>query len=303
MKNFSKTPCSFVRFSLAGRLAALLLCFTAPVTMAQNAVATLDWTVAETLLALGETPLAVGDVKSYQHWVAKPALPAQTIDLGIRLQPNPEQILQLQKVAKAPVHFINSDFYSSVKPMLEKNARVDTVRFYAEGDAWQNVTNATTEVAALINKPQQAVTLLQNYEQEIEKLKTQAASFSARPIILVQFIDTRHLRIYAENSLLGAVLKQLGLRNAWQGSHNIWGFETVEVTKLAKLPKDSRFVVIKPYPTDIQRALAHNTLWQHLDLAKDPLILPAVWTFGGIPSAQRFANELVRALQNGGEQW
>ena len=62
-------------------------------------------------------------------------------------------------------------------------------------------------------------------------------------------------------------------------------------------------MVIKPYPTNIQAALAHNTLWQHLDLAKDPLILPAVWTFGGIPSAQRFAQVFVTALQHGGEQW
>ena len=258
--------------------------------------ATLDWTVAETLLA-------VGDVQSYQRWVGEPSLPADTLDLGVRLQPNPEQIWHLQKLLKNRPHFINTRFYAAVAPLLEKNAQVDWVDFYREGDAWQNVTNATQEVAALINQPERATQLLQQYQQQIAELRAQAAPFQHRPLLLVQFIDTRHLRIYAPNSLLGAVLQQLGLRNGWQGSHNIWGFETIEVTKLAKLPADSRLVVIKPYPANIQTALAHNTLWQHLELAKDPLILPAVWTFGGIPSAQRFANELVKALQNGGEQW
>lgn len=31
-----------------------------------NSYATVDWTVAETLIALGEPPLAVGDMQSYQ---------------------------------------------------------------------------------------------------------------------------------------------------------------------------------------------------------------------------------------------
>ncbi len=32
-------------------------------------IATVDWTIAETLLALGVTPLAMGDVESYRGWV------------------------------------------------------------------------------------------------------------------------------------------------------------------------------------------------------------------------------------------
>lgn len=124
-----------------------------------------------------------------------------------------------------------------------------------------------------------------------------------RPIALVQFIDTRHLRIYAANSPFGAVLSQLGFHNAWSGSQNAWGFETIDVTQLAKLAPNSRLVVVKPYPANIGSALRYNTLWQHLAMAKDPLILPAVWTFGGIPSAQRFAEMFANGLLHGGEQW
>lgn len=267
--------------------------------------ATLDWTVAETLIALGEPPLAVGDAQSYVRWVAEPVLPENTLDLGIRMQPNPERIWALAKTTP-DLTFINSSFYASASPMLEKllhGKPVQSVNFYQAGDAWQNIVNATHQVAKLIGKPEAAQALMQRYQQKMSEIKPHLTDFTARPVALVQFIDTRHLRIYAQNSPFGAVLSQLGFENAWQGGQNLWGFETISVTQLAKLPQNSRFVVVKPYPNNIANALAHNTLWQHLALAKDPLILPAVWTFGGVPSALRFAEVLEKALLQGGEQW
>ncbi|MDY2946631.1 MAG: iron-siderophore ABC transporter substrate-binding protein [Mannheimia varigena] len=271
----------------------------------QKGIATLDWTVAETLIALGETPVAVGDVESYKKWVKFPTLPQSVKDLGIRLQPNSEQLVQLSHSLEAqPLQFINTSFYAAVTPQIEKFAeKVEMVDFYQEGDAWQNILNASEKIAELIEKPAAFQTLKQNYLQKIEEIRPLVAPYTARPIALVQFIDTRHLRIYATNSPFGAVLSQLGFHNAWQGSQNHWGFEVIEVTQLAKLPENSRFVIVKPYPHNIASALKYNIIWQHLAMAKDPLILPEVWTFGGIPSAQRFAETLANGLLNGGEPW
>lgn len=271
----------------------------------QKGIATLDWTVAETLIALGEKPVAVGDVESYQKWVKEPALPDSVKDLGIRLQPNPEQLLILSHSLEAqPLHFINSGFYASVTPLLAQfSPQVDIVDFYREGDAWQNILTASEKVAELIGKPQAFQQLHQGYLQKIEQIRPLVQPYTDRPILLVQFIDTRHLRIYAKNSPFGAVLSQLGFENAWNGSQNHWGFEVIEVTQLAKLPQNSRFVVVKPYPANITSALKYNIIWQKLTMAKDPLILPEVWTFGGIPSAQRFAETLANGLLNGGEPW
>lgn len=270
----------------------------------EKGFATLDWTVAETLLALGEEPKAIGDVASYQVWVSEPKLPTWIIDLGVRGQPNPEQIYRLStRLDAQPLHFINSSFYAQATPMLKKFAKVDLVDFYREGDAWQNMLTATRQVAELIGKPQAATALEQHYLQKIAEIRPLVAPFTDRPIALVQFIDSRHLRIYAKNSPFGAVLNQLGFDNAWQGSHNNWGFETISVTQLADLPQNLRFVVVKPYPTNIEKSLKYNTLWQRLAMAKDPLILPAIWTFGAIPSAERFATALAEALQTGGEPW
>lgn len=73
-------------------------------------VATLDWTIAETLIAMNNAPVAVGDATAYQRWVGEPKLPTETQDLGIRLQPNPEQIWLLSQQFPNSLQFINSDF-------------------------------------------------------------------------------------------------------------------------------------------------------------------------------------------------
>lgn len=268
--------------------------------------ATLDWTVAETLIALNHPPCAVGDALGYQKWVAEPKLP-MVVDLGIRNQPNQEQIATLATALDVDrVVFINSDFYQSVTPLLEKFgsiAAVEMVNFYQSGDAWQNVLHATQQVADLIGKPQSAVQLFENYSNTLTALQPQAQPFTTQPIALVQFIDTRHLRIYGKNSPFGAVLQQLGFTNAWQGEVNSWGFDTITITQLANLPENTRLVVVKPYPSNVAASLQQNTLWHALPLSRNSLILPAIWTFGGIPSAQRFAESLVYGLKNGGEAW
>lgn len=280
----------------------LLFCLFLTDYLWAKPIATLDWTVAETLIALEEKPLAVGDKNSYQTWVQQPVLPENTIDLGVRLQPNLEQLLAL-KQQHNELHFINTSFYAQTTNNLIKFGKVEIVDFYQTGDAWQNILSATRALANLIHKPEQAEKLITQFSQKIAELRPLVQSFSERPIALVQFADSRHLRIYGNNSSFGAVLNQLGLHNVWQADVNLWGFAQIEVTQLAKLPPHTRLIIIKPYPENLKTALKHNTLWQKLTFAQDPLILPAIWTFGGLPSATRFSEELAYALQHGGQAW
>ncbi|SUU48643.1 ferrichrome-binding periplasmic protein [Actinobacillus ureae] len=245
-ENIYRIFCGIPRNSVVKTLQAVVftLFFAMSCGVKAKSFATLDWTVAETLIALGEKPVAVGDVKSYQQWVSKPALPNDTLDLGVRMQPNPEQILAL-KQDDHDLHFINSSFYAQATAMLEPFSSVTLIDFYKEGDAWQNIVNASRKVAFIADKQTEFEQLMANYLQKIGEIRPLVQSYLERPITLVQFIDTRHLRIYAANSPFGAVLSQLGFRNAWNGSQNAWGFETIDVTQLAKLAENSRLVVVK----------------------------------------------------------
>ncbi|MGO2503948.1 MAG: hypothetical protein ACTH7C_12495, partial [Cobetia marina] len=64
----------------------------APAGFVDRPVVALDWTLAETLTGLGVRAMGVGQVETYASWVAQPALPQGTRDLGLRTQPNLEQL-------------------------------------------------------------------------------------------------------------------------------------------------------------------------------------------------------------------
>ncbi|WP_439257681.1 iron-siderophore ABC transporter substrate-binding protein [Lonepinella sp. BR2271] len=265
---------------------------------AQIPVATLDWTVAETLIALDNPPVAIGDKPSYQRWVGEPKLPASTLDLGLRMQPNKEMLSQI-KVEM----FINSNFFANLSESLQPLSPTHLVNFYQDGDIWQNMQYATRQIGALISQSENAEKLIEQTFAYFEQLKTELESYQQRPLAIVQFIDARHLRFYGRRSLFGAVIEKLGFSNAWQQTGGLWGSENLAITELAKLPANTRLIVVKPHPANVEKALQYNSLWQQLSLSKDPLILPATWTFGALPSARIFAERLAQGLKQGGESW
>lgn len=286
-------------------LFALSTAANEPISQSKERFVTLDWAIAETLTALGEKPITFGDAKDYNRWTNGVALPKHIQDIEIHLEANPTQISRIYSSLKGKSFtFINSSLYTQATPLLKKQAqKVEVIRFFHDGDAWINIIDATKRISEIIHKPDAFEILLTQYSHTINKISPLMEPYLDRPIALVQFIDSSHLRIYAQNSHFGSVLKQLGFKNAWQGSYNHWGFETIEVSQLSQLAKNSRIVVIKPLPSNVAMAMKYNVLWQKLDMARDPLILPDIWTLGGIPSAQRFAEAFSHALIHGGEAW
>lgn len=162
------------------------------------------------------------------------------------------------------------------------------------------VVAATQEIGRIIDKPEAVQKLLANYSQDITKYQPLLQPFTDRPVALVQFIDTAPFAYLWRKQPVGRD-SATGLKNAYLPEVNYWGFKMVS-TELAKLPKIP-VLWSSNYPHNIAAALTHNTLWQQLPLAKKPLILPVVWTFGAIPSAQRFVSIFANGLLHGGETY
>ena len=59
-------------------------------------VVTLSWGLTESVIELGITPVASGDVKGYKEWVKRPTIPATTEDIGTREEPNLAKLVQLK---------------------------------------------------------------------------------------------------------------------------------------------------------------------------------------------------------------
>ncbi|MDN3516844.1 ABC transporter substrate-binding protein [Aquisalimonas lutea] len=287
-------PCRLADTGLraARVLAFLWLIVPAAAPASSPRIATLDWTLAETLLALGVTPAAVAQVDAYDAWVREPELPADVVDLGLRTQPNLELLADLE-----PDRILISPMFANLEPRLRRIAPVDILSLYTpETDTWAEMLSLTRELGRLAGREAAAEQLIADTQARIEALGDRVDDIST-PLLLVQFMDARHVRVFGDNGLYQAVLDQLGLDNGWPGTTNYWGFATAGLEELAGI--DARLVVVRPYPAGVEERLESSGLWQALPSVRrgTTITLPPVWSFGALPSARRFAEALVTALE------
>lgn len=275
----------------------LLLCILPAHASRPAQVVALDWTLTETLLALGVTPIGIAQADGYQNWVGVPSLPVEVIDLGLRSQPNLELMASLQ-----PQRILVSPLFKNMLPRLSRIAPVETLELFAPHvDTWQQVLAYTRKLAQLVDRAEAGEELIAHTQNRLLQLRGQLASQARnsqqKAVLLVQLMDDRHVRVFGQHGLYHAVLAQLGLENAWQGTTNYWGFSLVGMEALADV--DAHLVVVEPYPAGVKKRLSTNGLWQHLPAVRQGNVseLPAVWSFGALPAAGRFAELLVAALQ------
>lgn len=273
-------------------LATLLL--SAPLAAESDppSIVTLDWTQAETLTALGIDPLGVAQIDAYHDWVGEPRLPESTVDLGLRSQPNLELLASI-----SPDHILISPMFANLAPRLSRIAPVENLALYTpQGDTWRQIRELTREIGALVDRTDAAERLIETTENRLENLKSRLPDDPA-PLLLVQFMDARHVRVFGANGLYQAVLERLGLTNAWTGTTNAWGFSLVGIEQLVGI--EARLVVVEPYPAGVEAELRQSGLWQQQTSVRDNTLitLPPVWSFGALPSARRFGELLVTALE------
>ncbi|RKR06548.1 iron complex transport system substrate-binding protein [Kushneria sinocarnis] len=261
-------------------------------TQPTPALISLDWSMTETLLAIGVTPLGVAAPESYARWVGAPAIPAGVHDIGLRDQPNLELLARLDPDGIVTVSFLAGD------SRLSRIAPVHAFDIYTSSrDPWQRALKVTRQLGRLTHHEQGAERLITRVRQQLAGARRKTRS-DQPPVAVLQFIDNRHVRIYGEGSLFQAVFDQIGLTNAWQGDVNNWGFRQLGIDELARLPADTRLLVIRPLPTTVNGQLEDNILWQHLPAVRRGRVheLAPVWSFGGLASMARFAGEVAQAL-------
>ncbi|SEM06726.1 ABC transporter substrate-binding protein [Halomonas daqiaonensis] len=283
---------AWLRRRLVPTMLLALVLLPIPRAQAQQDVVTLDWTLAETLVALGVTPAGVAQRDAYHAWVSAPRLPEATVDLGLRSQPNLELLASL-----APDHILISPMFANLAPRLSRIAPVATLPLYTAGhQTWPQLRELTLEVGRLVEREAAAERLIDATQTQLETLRHRLPE-RVPPLLVVQFMDERHVRVFGAGGLYQAVMARLGLDNAWHGETNAWGFSLVGLEQLAGL--EARLVVVEPYPVGVEAALADSGLWQQQPSVRDESLvtLPPVWSFGALPSAQRFAEHLVAALE------
>lgn len=266
-----------------------------------------DWGVSATLTAMGHPPIATGDMRVWDQWVAEPKLPSSVHDLGIRYLPNAELAAQL------PVDLIIDNFFYEHSRGVYGDVPAQTVMFAAQGKTakWSDYTAPTRKLGKIIGNPAQAEQYINQSQQRINQAgaKLQQRYPAIKKFAVVQFVDANNMRMYANNSLFNTVLTKMDKQLVALGEGNEWGFVPIQMGDLTQLEPDVCLLIIKPLNPITQQQIQDSLVWQRLGYGADPstsdtsrcmTILPPVWIYGGMASLTSLADNLASATLVGG---
>jgi len=257
-------------------------------------VAAMDWALAETMIALGHHPVAIVAANDWNRFVVEPPLPAGIVDLGLQPEINFELLASLR-----PDLILTSPFVQQLEPVLQRIAPVARFSIFEQtAIPLEQPRMLTRTLGERFDLADEAESLLANAERMLDSYRSRIGAMAPPPVLLVNFIDARHVRVYGGSGLYQNVLDRIGVTNAWTGSTNYWGYSTVGIEKLAT-NTDLRLVAFEPVPPDARPTLARSPLWSRLPFVRagHVAVLPSVLMFGAIPSALRFARLLVEHLE------
>lgn len=258
-------------------------------------VASLDWALAETMLALGRQPIAIVDAASWNKFVVEPPLPPGIVDLGLSTEINFELLASLR-----PDLILTSPFVQELEPALRRIGETLQLSVFEKSTlpfAQQQVLTRT--LGQRLDCAEAAETFLASAEEQFDSYRARIASLHPLPVLLVNFMDGRHVRVYGGSGLYQNVLARIGVANAWTGETNYWGYATVGIEKLAT-SQNLRLIAFEPIPADTYPTLDRSPLWSQLPFVKagQVSVLPTVLMFGALPSALRLARLLVEHLES-----
>jgi iron complex transport system substrate-binding protein len=257
-------------------------------------VAALNWDIAEQVIELGVVPVAMPDIKGYQEWVVHPAVPAQTKDIGTRVEPNYSVLREL----KPDVILVASP----QKDLTSKLSEIAPVLYYETySESHDNARAAITNfkrIAHVLGKSDVAQAKLAAMDVELNQLNQQltAAFPNGKPkVSSFRFASTTSVYLYADNSMPQYALHKLGFEAALPRPSSQWGITQI---RLAQLNKIGNNIALYFEPFDQQDFLATSAIWQSMPFVKSNLVtsVPAVWSYGGAMSILYNARAISEAL-------
>lgn len=255
-------------------------------------VAVLNWGLAQTLLALDVEPVAIADVHGYRKWVGRPPLPDHTIGVGRRIEPNLDVL-----AGTDPDLILMSGYYNRARERLATIAPTETLRINApdnEGNALQSSLRIAERLADRLGRGRALQRLRADLDHAIADLEGRTEA--GESVYVIGFEDAGHVRVVGAPGLFDAVLQRAGLTNAWDGETSYWGFAQIPIDRLDRAA--DHIVVVEPIPRKAERMMAESAIWQSLPAVRDGEVhrLEAIWSYGGVPAAIQFAEQLGTAI-------
>ncbi|CAM3543075.1 iron-siderophore ABC transporter substrate-binding protein [Brevibacillus invocatus] len=245
----------------------------------------------ETLLALGVKPVgAVGsftDPTTFYDFV-KPQLEGVQV-VGSESQPNLEAIAALKPDLILGMKFRQEKVYQQL------SAIAPTVFVEEPRGDWK--ANFTL-FAEAVNKKAEGEKVIEEWNKKVAAFKEKAGDKLSTEVSVVRFMPGR-VRIYYNDTFLGAIMKDLGLsRPAAQNKEEF----AAEVTKERIPEMDGDIMVYFTYETGngegskLEQEWTNESLWKNLNVVKNNKAFKVddtIWnTSGGVIAANKVVDEL-----------
>lgn len=263
-------------------------------------VAALNWDIAEQVIELGVTPVAVPDIAGYSDWVVQPAIPEGVTDIGTRTEPNFSALKKL-----------NPDVIliaSPQKDLQERLSEIAPVLYYQTYSEQHSNAAVAIEnfkkIAQLLGKEEQANNKLAAMDARIAFLKAELAKAypGDKPkVTSFRFASTTSVYIYGNNSIPQYALEQLGFENAMDLPASQWGISQKRMTELKKV-KNGIALYFEPFP--YQDKLNQSPIWKSMPFVRNGQFSPveASWSYGGAMSILYNAEAMAQSLLTLAEQ-
>ncbi len=255
-------------------------------------VATLDWALLETLLAMGANVVAGAELRQFRQVVIEPEVPTGVTDLGLRGLPNFEALYHAK-----PDLIFNSNFYLTNEPVLSRIAPVETHSIYvADNSPFDLAVQATRAMDERLGLGS-GKTLIEGLEEQLHRQRGSLSKGDGRPLLPINLGDAKHYRVFGSDSMFGEILVRLGLTNAWKGATAYTATAPIGIETLATMP-DAWVLLIPPHPVDVMATLESSAFWNALPQVRQGrvLMLEPVNPYGALPAAARFSNLLTEGL-------
>lgn len=259
-------------------------------------IVALDLLATELLLTLGMTPPAIANRALYQRLVAEPKLPSSVEDLGPLTEPNAEYLQMLR-----PDLIVLSAWQAGALERLGKIAPLHVLPSPArDTPAVSYAAELIRELGDVTGRSAQAQLWIDRAASALADAKKALADRSATPLYVCRFAaNGRNVAVFGGNGMIGDVLRQVGMANAWLGRVNASGVVSVGIEQLAGSP-DARIVHFDRGAETVQALgrLEQSPLWNALPAVRNGRVtaMPVIYPSGGVFSAIRFAGQLATLL-------
>lgn len=272
---------------------------------ATRVVAT-EWSSVENVLALGVTPVGVGDKGFYADWVgAGRRIPDSVQSIGQRHEPSVEKIASLRPdLIIAP-----RDLPKKTLDQMRRVATVAVVDPYpvpkpGAPSEWQQMRSEILLIGKLLGRERRAQAILARLDRSIalQRKRIEDAGRSGDSIVLTQAFTAGKpvARLFDSGSQMLEVARRLGLRNGFASKPKEYSFTQVGLEGLRQIG-DADWLLVMALAKDnpFTGAWKDNPAYKALPVVERGRVRQIggnTWTWGGPLSAELVAKRIADAL-------